>query len=69
MILICVAQVSLKCQKTMTRHGTSAITKEHVCPFCSAAMNTNPALREQYNASILKGDQHVAVKSTARVRK
>lgn len=69
MILVCTAQISSNCRKTMSKHGTSAIVKEHVCPFCSAAMNMNPKLREQYNTSILRGTGNGDTNERKTVRK
>ena len=68
MILICTARVSPRCIKTDVKHGHGAATKERVCPFCSAAMNMNPKLREKYNASVLKGTGNGETSKPERVR-
>lgn len=53
----------------MSKHGRSAVTKEHVCPVCSDAMNRSQSLRDKYNASILKGTGDGEPVESKRVRR
>ena len=59
MLILCRSNVSIKCQRISSKHGTSAKTIEGMCRFCQAELRTHPDLkREDTLESILKGNDN-----------